>query len=75
MGSAERSESVFEFWRGVLIFDQAPTMSLRGPVITLKDEGRSPEFDGTDGTDGRDGRTGRSPKVSFKILHTLWVYR
>ena len=27
-------------------------MSLRGPVITLKDEGRSPEFDGMDGLDG-----------------------
>ena len=24
---------------------------------------------------GRDGRTGRSSKVSFKILHTLWIYR
>ena len=28
-----------------------------------------------DGTDGRVGRMGRSWKVSFKILHTLWVYR
>ena len=31
-------------------------------------------WDGTDGTDGT-GRDGRKSKVSFKILHTLWVYR
>ena len=35
-------------------------------------EARSAEFDGTDGTGGR---VGRSRKVSFKFLHTLWVYR
>ena len=36
-------------------------------------------WDGLDGWDGWDGwtggRVGRSRKVSFKILHTLWVYR
>ena len=32
-------------------------------------EARSAEFDGTGGTGGR------SPNVSFKILHTLWVFR
>ena len=32
--------------------------------------------DGWDGwTGGTGGRVGRSRKVSFKFLHTLWVYR
>ena len=47
-------------------------MSLRGPVNTSTPRGReAAEFDGT----GRVGRVGRSRKVSFKFLHTLWVYR
>ena len=34
-------------------------------------------FDGTDGWDGWDGLDGLDgiSKVSFKILHTMWVYR
>ena len=38
-------------------------------------EARSAEFDGTGWTGWTDGRVGRSRKVSFKFLHTLWVYR
>ena len=46
-------------------------MSLRGPVLTLKTRGEAPSL-----MDGRTGGTGgRSRKVSFKILHNLWVYR
>ena len=33
-----------EFWWGVLIFDQAPTISLRGPVNKPYDQARRPEF-------------------------------
>ena len=43
-------------------FRSIPTMSLRGPVLTLTAEPRSGEFDGT-------GR--RSPRVTFNFLHTL----
>ena len=35
------------------IFDEATTMSLRGPVPTPTSEARRAEFDGTDGRDGR----------------------
>ena len=39
-------------------------------------ERRRREFDGTGGrTGGRVGRVDGISKVSFKIFHTLWVYR
>ena len=52
-------------------FRYIPTMSLRGPVLTLTAEPRSGEFDGTDGTgwtgwtDGTDGTDGM---VTFFVL-------
>ena len=42
-----------------------------GPSANPYGEARSAEVDGT----GWTGWTGRKSKVSFKILHTLWVYR
>ena len=55
-------------------------MSLGGPVKTLTARREAPSLMGrvdgwTDGTGGTGGRVGRSRKVSFKFLHTLWVYR
>ena len=44
-------------------------MSLRGPVLTLTARREAPSLM------GRMGRVGRSRKVSFKFLHTLWVFR
>ena len=43
-------------------------MSLRGSSDNPYVEARRAEFDGM-------GRMGRSSKVSFKILHILWVCR
>ena len=48
-------------------------MSLRGPVTTSTQRGRRPSLMGRMGGTGWTG--GRSRKVSFKFLHTLWVYR
>ena len=50
---------------------EATTMSLRGPLSTLTTE--CPK--GASLMGRVDGLDGRSSKVSFKILHTLWVYR
>ena len=72
---------VFEFWWVVLIFDYAPTSSLRGPATQHLNPRPKAEFDGTGGRMGRMGRmgrvgrVGRSSKVSFKFLQTLWVFR
>ena len=41
---------VFEFWWVVLIFDYAPTSSLRGPATQHLNPRPKAEFDGTDGT-------------------------
>ena len=46
-----------------------------GPSANPYGVARSAEFDGTDGTGWTGGTGGRSRKVSFKFLHTLWVYR
>ena len=43
-----------------------------GSTQDLQHEGA---FDGRMERVGRVGRNGRSRKVSFKFLHTLWVYR
>ena len=43
--------------------------------MTPYGEARSAEFDGTGWTGWTGGTGGRSRKVSFKFLHTLWVYR
>ena len=48
---------VFEFWWVVLIFDYAPTSSLRGPATQHLNPRLKAEFDGTDGT-GWTGWTG-----------------
>ena len=58
----------FENFKNLSVFE-APTMSLRGPVLTLTARPEGPSLM------GRVGRVGRSRKVSFKILHTLWVFR
>ena len=49
-------------------FDQAATLSLRGPA-QFTHEARSAEFT------GRVGLMDGVSKVSFNILYTLWVYR
>ena len=54
-------------------------MSLRGPGLSIYTTRPKAEFDGMDGMvglgwDGWDGWDGVS-KVSFNVLHTLWVYR
>ena len=46
------------------------TDSLRGPVNKPKDEGRSPEFDGTDGTDGTDGNQ-KFPLIFFILCRYI----
>ena len=51
-------------------FDQAATLSLRGPA-QFTHEARSAEFPGGVGWGGVDGVS----KVSFNFLYTLWVYR
>ena len=61
----------FEFWWVVLIFDQAPKMSLRGPAPLALRRARSASLMGWMGRDGWDGIS----KVSFNFLHTLQVYR
>ena len=55
----------------VHLSDEATTMSLRGPVKTLTARRKAPSLMGrVDGLDGWDGIS----KVSFKFLHTFWVY-
>ena len=57
--------------------DWATTMSLRGPATQHlhNERAKRASLMGRDGRTGRTDGTGRSSKVSFKILHTLWVYR
>ena len=51
-----------------LIFDPAPTMSLRGPGLSIYHRGRRPSLMGWVGVDGRSNEY-------FNFLYTLWVYR
>ena len=60
--------TIFENFKNLSVFE-APTMSLRGPVLTLTARPEGPSLM------GRVGRVGRSRKVSFKFLQTLWAFR
>ena len=66
-GYQSQKKFVNDFWKFQKPFSIWGTYNVpEGPSANPYGEARRAEFDGTGG---------RSSKVSFKILHTLWVFR